>query len=72
MFPNLSTLGFLVDKGVNIDMWTIKITIKANQIGMDVLLISQLDSIHTKTMFVPKVQLFSIFTFTDKHGAKNF
>ena len=29
------------DKGDNIDMWMIKITIKANQIDMDVLLISK-------------------------------
>ena len=38
----------------------IKITIKANQIDMDVFLISKLDNIHTKTMFVPIVWLFSI------------
>ena len=41
-------------------MWIIKITIKANQIDMDVLLILEPGNIHTKTMFVPKVQLFSI------------
>ena len=32
------------DKGVNIDMWMIKITIKANQIDMNVLLISKVDN----------------------------
>ena len=31
---------FSGDKGDNIDMWMIKITIKANEIDMDVLLIS--------------------------------
>ena len=35
-------------------------TIKANQIHMDVLLISKLGNIHTETMFVPNVWLFSI------------
>ena len=35
-------------------------TIKANQIHMDVLLISKLGNIHTDTMFVPKVWQFSI------------
>ena len=33
------------DKGDNIDMWIIKITIKANQIDMDVLPISKVDNI---------------------------
>ena len=33
------------DKGDNIDMWMIKITIKANQIDMGVLLISEVDNI---------------------------
>ena len=32
---------FSGDKGDNIDMWMIKITIKANEIDMDVFLISQ-------------------------------
>ena len=32
------------DKGDNIDIWMIKITIKANQIDMDVLLISKVDN----------------------------
>ena len=41
-------------------MWIIKLTIKANQIHMDVLLISKLGNIHRETMFVPKVWLFSI------------
>ena len=36
---------FSGDKGDNIHMWMIKITIKANQIDMDVLLISKVDSI---------------------------
>ena len=33
------------DKGGNIDMWMIKITIKANQIDMNVLLISEVGNI---------------------------
>ena len=33
------------DKGDNIDMWMIKITIKANQIDMNVLLISKVGNI---------------------------
>ena len=36
---------FSGDKGDNIDMWMIKITIKADQIGMNVLLISKVDNI---------------------------
>ena len=36
---------FSGDKGDNIDMWMIKITIKANQIDMDALLISEVDNI---------------------------
>ena len=36
---------FSGDKGDNIDMLMIKITIKANQVDMDVLLISEVDSI---------------------------
>ena len=36
---------FAGDKGDNTDMWMIKITIKANQIDMDVLLISKVDNI---------------------------
>ena len=36
---------FSGDKGDNIDMWMIKITIKANQIDMNVLLISKVDNI---------------------------
>ena len=36
---------FSGDKGDNIDMQMIKITIKANQIDMDVLLISKVDNI---------------------------
>ena len=38
---------FSGDKGDNIDMWMIKITIKANQIDMDVLLILKVDNIQT-------------------------
>ena len=33
------------DKGDNTDMWMIKITIKANRIDMDILLISNVDNI---------------------------
>ena len=64
------------DKGDNIDMWMIKITIKDNQIVMDVLLFSKVGNIQ-KNMFVPKVRLFPLFywlvnfTLTDKHGTKN-
>ena len=36
---------FSEDKGDNIDMWMIKITIKANQTDMDALLISEVDNI---------------------------
>ena len=36
---------FSGDKGDNIDMWMIKITIKANQIETDVLLISKVDNV---------------------------
>ena len=36
---------FSGDKGDNIDMWMIKITIKENQIDMDVLLIPEVDNI---------------------------
>ena len=36
---------FSADKGDNIDMQMIKITIKANEIDMDVLLISKVDNI---------------------------
>ena len=36
---------FSGDKGDNIDMWMTKITIKANQIDMNVLLISKVDNI---------------------------
>ena len=36
---------FSGDKGDNIDMWMIKIMIKANQIDMDVLLIPKVDNI---------------------------
>ena len=36
---------FSGDKGDNSDMWMIKITVKANQIDMDVLFISKVDNI---------------------------
>ena len=36
---------FSGDKGDNTDMWMIKITVKANQIDMDVLFISKVDNI---------------------------
>ena len=36
---------FSGDKGDNIDMWMIKIMIKANQIDMDALLISEIDNL---------------------------
>ena len=36
---------FSGDKGDNIDMWMIKIMIKANQTDMDVLLVSNVDNI---------------------------
>ena len=36
---------FSGDKGDNIDMWMIKFTIKANQIDVDALLISEVDNI---------------------------
>ena len=36
---------FSGDKGDNIDMWMTKITIKANQIDMNVLLSSKVDNI---------------------------
>ena len=36
---------FSGDKGDNIDMWMIKITIKANKIDMNVLIISNADNI---------------------------
>ena len=68
---------FSGDKGDNTDMWMIKITIKANQIDMDVSLISKVDNIPKPCMFVPKFWLFPLFhwfvnfTLTDKHGTKN-
>ena len=36
---------FSGDKGDSIDMWMIKIMIKANQIDMDVLFISEVDNV---------------------------
>ena len=66
---------FSGDKG-DINMWMIKITIKANQIDMDVLFISEVDNVQ-KLCLSLKVRLFPLFywfvnfTLTDKHGAKN-
>ena len=40
------------DEGDNIDTWMIKITIKANQIDMDVLLISKVDNIQKACLSV--------------------
>ena len=65
------------DIGDNIDMWMIKITIKANQIDMDVLLISKVGNIQKaclslKSGFFPLFYWFVNFTLTDKHGTKNF
>ena len=48
------------DKGDNIDMWMIKITIKANQIDMDVLLISKVGNIQ-KTCLSLKSGFFHYF-----------
>ena len=49
---------FLRDKGDNIDMWMIKITIKANQIDMDVLFISEVDNV--QNYVCPQSPAFSI------------
>ena len=67
---------FSGDKGDNTDMWMMKITIKANQIDMDVLLISKVDNIQKpclslKSGFSPLFHWFVNFTLTDKHGTKN-
>ena len=67
---------FSGDKGDNIDMWMIKIMIKANQTDMDVLLISKVDKIQKpclslKSGFFPLFYWFVNFTLTDKHGTKN-
>ena len=51
---------FSGDKGDNIDMQMIKITIKANQIDMDVLLISKVDNIQ-KPCLSPKCGFFHYF-----------
>ena len=63
-------------KGDNIDMWMIKIMIKANQTDMDVLLISEVDNIQKpclslKSGFFPLFYWFVNFTLSDKHGTKN-
>ena len=39
---------FSGDKGDNIYMWMIKITIKVNQIDIDILLILKVDNIHPR------------------------
>ena len=49
------------DKGDNIDMWMIKITIKANQIDMDVLLISKVGNIQKPCLYVQKSGFFHYF-----------
>ena len=49
------------DKGDNIDMWMIKITIQANQTDMDVLLISKVDNIQKPCLSL-KSGLFHHFT----------
>ena len=56
---------FSGDKSDNIDMWMIKITIKANQIDMNVLLISKVDNTQK-----PLFYWFVNFTLTAKHGTK--
>ena len=46
LWKKLSLFGlFSGDKGDNIDMWMIKITIKANKIDMNVLIFSNVDNI---------------------------
>ena len=50
---------FSGDKGDYIDVWMMKITIKTNQIDMNV------------CFFFPIVYWFVNLTLTDKHGAKN-
>ena len=67
---------FSEDKGNNIDMWMIKIMIKANQINMDVLFISKVDNIQKpylslKSGFFNYFICFVNFTLMDKHGTKN-
>ena len=47
------------DKGDNFIMWMIKVTIKANQIDMDVMVFLK-SRWHTKTMFIPKVWRFPL------------
>ena len=44
---------FSGDKDDNIDMWMIKITIKANQIDIDVLLISKVNNIQKLWTYPP-------------------
>ena len=67
---------FSGDKGDSIDMWMIKITIKANEIDMEVLLISKVDNIQkpcssVKSGFFPLFYWFVNFTLTGKHDSKN-
>ena len=46
---------FSGDKGDSIDMWMIKITMKVNQIDMDVLLISKVDNIQKPCLSLKSV-----------------
>ena len=67
---------FSGDKGDNIDMCMIKITIEANQIDMDVLLVSKIGNIQKPCLslkfgFFPLIYWFVHFTLTDKHDTKN-
>ena len=63
---------FSWDKGDNIDQWMIKIMIQANQIDMDVLLISKVENhVCPKVRPFPLVYWFVNFTLTDKHSIKN-
>ena len=63
------------DKGDSIDMWMIKITIKANQFDMDVLLVSKVGNIQKACLSLKSgfsiFYWFVNFTLTDKHGTKN-
>ena len=61
--PFWKNRGFLDcsgNKGENGDMWMIKFTIKANQIDMDVSLISKVDNIQKPCLNCPKSPAFSI------------
>ena len=66
---------FSGDKSDNIDVWVIKITSK--QMKSKCMVASFKSRLHTKTIFVPKVQLFQLvywfvnLILPDKHGTKN-